>query len=183
MQTIEAIARRFVAEFGPAIENDEPIPGADAVDRLSEYYEQFKESLACTRLVVAIVEGGVVQGVSAPDGINVEVHDYDVEGCDPERLSTDSDGKEFLRGKYYGTAPHGKFNPDSNATATALDACKRLLSTVENTGGLVEREDGLRVPAMDEDWVDLGDAVVAAQAALHKAGIEAHLTVKQEVEP
>jgi hypothetical protein len=64
---------------------------------------------------------------------------------------------------------------EANATliAAAPDmkkALEHLLSTIKNTGGLVHHENGTAAPAIDEDWIDLGDAVVLAEAAFKKAG-------------
>lgn len=48
------------------------------------------------KLVVVTVEGGVVQHVETPEGVKVVVRDYDAEGCDPDTLSVDEDGNEFI---------------------------------------------------------------------------------------
>jgi hypothetical protein len=48
--------------------------------------------------VLVTVEGGVIQNVEHEPGIEVEVHDYDVEGYDMlalEELRTDADGHQF----------------------------------------------------------------------------------------
>jgi len=38
----------------------------------------------------------------------------------------------------------------------------RLISTIENTGGIVGHEDGTFGPVGDPDWIDLADAYLAA---------------------
>ncbi len=49
------------------------------------------------------------------------------------------------------------------------DACRRLISTIEGTGGLVPADcdggHGLLAPAEDPEWIDLGDAYRAAKEA------------------
>jgi hypothetical protein len=55
-------------------------------------------AIADNRIVI-IVEGGVVQDVfGIPKGYGLEVHDYDVEGCDEGDLETNDDGDKFYRG-------------------------------------------------------------------------------------
>lgn len=41
-------------------------------------------------------------------------------------------------------------------------ALKLLIDTIEATGGVVETETGNYAPVGDPDWIDLGDAYVAA---------------------
>lgn len=41
------------------------------------------------RKVIIIVRGGVAEMVSKPADIEVEIRDYDTEGCDPEQLEPD----------------------------------------------------------------------------------------------
>ena len=49
------------------------------------------------------------------------------------------------------------------------DALQKFLSTIQSTGGLLEFEDGTFAPAADPDWIDLGDAALAALRALEAA--------------
>jgi hypothetical protein len=57
--------------------------------------------------MIIIVEEGVVQHVlNIPEGVSVEVHDYDVEGhmVDGEQIEEvekDSDGVEFVKINFY----------------------------------------------------------------------------------
>lgn len=45
-------------------------------------------------------------------------------------------------------------------------AAERLVSTVNATGGALRFTDGTVAPAGDPDWIDLGDAYLAACAEL-----------------
>ena len=47
------------------------------------------------KIVIITVEGGVVQDVEVPDGVQVVVKDYDVDGSE-EDLSEDENGDEFI---------------------------------------------------------------------------------------
>ena len=47
--------------------------------------------------VVVCVEGGMVSGVSAPDGVAVEVQDYDIDGIGDEQIRLDDDGRRHVR--------------------------------------------------------------------------------------
>jgi hypothetical protein len=48
------------------------------------------------KVVIVTVEGGVVQHVECPQGIQVVIRDYDAEGCDADLLSVDEDGNEYV---------------------------------------------------------------------------------------
>jgi hypothetical protein len=49
-----------------------------------------------TKKIVAItVEGGVIQNVECPSGIQVVVHDYDVDGSETD-LAEDDSSDEYL---------------------------------------------------------------------------------------
>jgi hypothetical protein len=49
-----------------------------------------------TKKIVAItVEGGVIQSVDCPTGVQVVVHDYDVDGSEAD-LAEDDSGDEFI---------------------------------------------------------------------------------------
>jgi hypothetical protein len=51
--------------------------------------------------ILIIVEGGLVQDVVCISGqCRVRVHDYDVEGSDPEDIETNDEGEEFLASDY-----------------------------------------------------------------------------------
>lgn len=45
-------------------------------------------------------------------------------------------------------------------------ACDQLLTTIDTTGGVVEDEHGYVAPALDPEWIDLGEAYESASAAL-----------------
>jgi len=47
-----------------------------------------------------IVEGGVAHPWFIPLGVQVEIHDYDVEGCDEQELETDEKGDLFRKAVY-----------------------------------------------------------------------------------
>ncbi len=51
--------------------------------------------------------------------------------------------------------PHAEFAP-------AIGAAARLVSAINNTGGVVQFPDGSIAPQVDPDWIDLGDAYMAA---------------------
>jgi hypothetical protein len=52
-----------------------------------------------------------------------------------------------------------KIDPNGSAAA-------RLVSTINNTGGITRLSDGFVAPLSDLDWIDLGDAYMAACAEL-----------------
>jgi azurin len=56
-------------------------------------------------------------------------------------------------------------------------ALKKLVSAVEVTGGIVAFSDGTFGCALDKDWADLADAVIAAHKALESAGVRSKLTI------
>lgn len=68
-------------------------------------------------------------------------------------------------------------NPTKAAAvlAASLQACSELVGTIETTGGLIDVM-GQEVPAIDEDWSDLGQAAINAHNVLLSAGIIEPLT-------
>lgn len=48
------------------------------------------------KVVRVTVEGGVVQHVEVPEGVQVIVRDYDVEGTDADELEQDENGDQFI---------------------------------------------------------------------------------------
>ena len=48
------------------------------------------------KIVTITVEGGVVQHVDCPQGVQVVIKDYDVEGCDESDLHKDDNGDQYL---------------------------------------------------------------------------------------
>lgn len=45
--------------------------------------------------IIVTIEGGVVQFIAhIPSGVIVEVHDYDTDGVEEEKLRTDKDGNK-----------------------------------------------------------------------------------------
>lgn len=52
------------------------------------------------RIVTVTVEGGVVQHVEVPDGVQVIVKDYDVEGCDEADLEQDESGDHYFEANW-----------------------------------------------------------------------------------
>ncbi len=47
-------------------------------------------------IVRVTVEGGVVQHVDVPQGVQVVVRDYDVDGCEADQLEQDENGDQFI---------------------------------------------------------------------------------------
>jgi len=78
------------------VERDESISGAEVVDWLVDFVHRARESLAATAPPILVtVEGGVVQSVcNVPLGVEVEVRDYDCDGCD-EALLVDANGDHY----------------------------------------------------------------------------------------
>ena len=52
------------------------------------------------KVVTVYVEGGVVHDVIVPEGIVVVIRDYDIEGVDPERL-TSVNGNQFVESRWF----------------------------------------------------------------------------------
>ncbi|MGA2063287.1 MAG: hypothetical protein ABSG67_22685 [Thermoguttaceae bacterium] len=48
------------------------------------------------KTVKIVVEGGVVQKVDCPKGVQVIVHDYDVDGVPEDELTQDDQGDECI---------------------------------------------------------------------------------------
>ena len=48
------------------------------------------------KIVRVTVEGGVVQHVEVPEGVQVVVRDYDVEGTDGDEREQDENGDHFI---------------------------------------------------------------------------------------
>ena len=49
-----------------------------------------------TKVVRITVQGGVIQDVQVPEGVQVVVHDFDTDGTEPDRLSRDENGDECV---------------------------------------------------------------------------------------
>lgn len=69
--------------------------------------------------------------------------------------------------------------PSWGTVMLPTDALKAFLSTIENTGGLIDRGDGTHGCAEDPDWIDLADAALKAKQALDALGINMPLTIKK----
>lgn len=67
----------------------------------------------------------------------------------------------------------------THVNAVALEACRQLVSTIENTGGVTKHPDGTIGPVADPDWIDLGDAYQMAKAALGAEPDEDSDTLKE----
>jgi hypothetical protein len=48
------------------------------------------------KIVRVTIEGGAVQHVEVPVGVQVVVRDYDVEGCDETELEEDENGDNYF---------------------------------------------------------------------------------------
>lgn len=48
------------------------------------------------KIIRVTVEGGVVQHVEVPEGVQVIVRDYDVEDTDADELEQDENGDQFI---------------------------------------------------------------------------------------
>ncbi len=46
--------------------------------------------------IVLRLEGGLIEVISAPPGVEVEVHDYDCDNVDEERTTQDAEGYTYL---------------------------------------------------------------------------------------
>lgn len=47
--------------------------------------------------IIIHIEGGVIQYIGGiPDGVTVEVRDYDIDGVDPDRLTPTVDGEAIV---------------------------------------------------------------------------------------
>jgi hypothetical protein len=57
-------------------------------------------------------------------------------------------------------------SPEENALTPYRAVLRKLLDTVQSTGGLVMYPDTTVAPAGDPDWIDLGDVVQAARGLL-----------------
>lgn len=57
----------------------------------------FSEAIFETRTVTGSIEGGVLTLENVPDGVDVDIKDYDVEGVDESRIETDEDGRAYFQ--------------------------------------------------------------------------------------
>ena len=53
-----------------------------------------------TRIVRITVQGGVVQHVECPHGVEVVVMDFDVEGCDHEQIKRNEFREEYIESHF-----------------------------------------------------------------------------------
>lgn len=70
-------------------------PDADALERI-EALEQLVAALDEPRKVVVTIHRGIPEVTECPDGIDVEVWDYDTDGVHHDDLSEDDDGEKYL---------------------------------------------------------------------------------------
>jgi hypothetical protein len=48
------------------------------------------------KIVEITMEGGVIQGITCPEGVKVVVRDYDCEGVEAELLKQDENGDNYI---------------------------------------------------------------------------------------
>ena len=50
------------------------------------------------REIIIILEGGLIQDVKIPKGcdVRVKVMDFDIEGCEEDEITANSDGDEYV---------------------------------------------------------------------------------------
>ena len=70
-------------------------------------------------------------------------------------------------------------HPLENSLTPFVVAARKLVITVAATGGLVKYSNGTIAPAGEPDWIDLGDAVLAAQGLLAGQGVKVKLATKR----
>jgi hypothetical protein len=70
-------------------------------------------------------------------------------------------------------------HPVDNTLTPFVAAAQKLVETVAATGGLVKFPNGTIAPAGEPDWIDLGDAVLAAQGLLAGRGVKVKLGTKR----
>src|SRR5271156_1814719 len=56
--------------------------------------------------------------------------------------------------------------PEQNALTPYIAVIRKLVDTVQATGGMLMYPNGTVAPAGDPDWIDLGDVVQAARGLL-----------------
>ena len=103
-----AVLRQFVEDVQAAYgrgedrELDRETLHADWPDLLVTFDDavQALADAADPGLVVVCVEGGMVSGVSAPDGVAVEVRDYDIDHVEDARIHRDNDGRPHTRSRW-----------------------------------------------------------------------------------
>jgi hypothetical protein len=81
-------------------------------DEKVEWEREGEESRNEVEVVVVMVEGGLVQGVQCPEGVQVRVRDYDVEeGCAADTRLADEDGREYVEHIYGDVGPADEPKP------------------------------------------------------------------------
>lgn len=53
------------------------------------------------KTVNVFLDGGLVTNIEVPEGVNVIVYDYDVDGVDEDRIITDDLGNKCTRTSWY----------------------------------------------------------------------------------
>jgi hypothetical protein len=116
-------------------------------------------ALADNRIVV-VVEGGVVQDVfGVPKGYGLEVHDYDVEGCNESDLDTNDDGDKFFRGVWQ--------EPDTAKEAPAvqgelLKICEEAQSVCEEAADWISGDEAYDIDLVSESLTKMAEDLGAA---------------------
>lgn len=52
-------------------------------------------------IIVSIIDGLIDDITGIPADVEVQVHDYDIEGCDRDSLFTDDDGQVYASQTFY----------------------------------------------------------------------------------
>jgi hypothetical protein len=52
--------------------------------------------------VIISVDSGLPEVINLPPGVGLVIYDYDIEGCDPESLDLDENGRSCIIGQYVG---------------------------------------------------------------------------------
>jgi hypothetical protein len=100
----------FEPEFVPSAEARELIEQLeqmrdgedDALGDLCRRASEMITLLSAKKVVRGTVEGGILDISECPPGVEVVVHDYDIQEVDEDRLTEDEDGRECVTLEYGG---------------------------------------------------------------------------------
>lgn len=95
MTPLEAL--RKCAWFIENVNEDTP----DRVKLFFETREAWRNAMSNTQKIVVIVDGGLVQDIHhIPEGVEVEVRDFDIEGVQLEELMQTENGEKYINALY-----------------------------------------------------------------------------------
>ncbi len=103
-------AQSLLDEAASWLSGDESYDAAKIAEQLAGMATDLRDALRDDaapdlQIVRITMEGGVIQDMEVPCGIQVIVHDYDVEGVEVAELQTDENGDVYIEGNWGSPSP------------------------------------------------------------------------------